>query len=66
MTAKHAATADQSVLARVPARPQLLDGPRLLAWLDDHAAGGSLVRRAVYEGAAARIRRGDFNAEVNA
>lgn len=42
--------------------PQLLDGGRLLAWLDDHATHGSVVRRAVYEGEAARIRRGDFDA----
>lgn len=45
-----------------PARTRLLDGVRLLAWLDEHAGSGSLVRRAVYEGAAARVRRGDFDA----
>lgn len=42
--------------------PQLLDAARLLTFLDTHATHGSPIRRAVYEGAATRIRRGDFNA----
>jgi hypothetical protein len=48
------------------ASPQLLDGAALLAWLDTHATTGSLIRRSIYEGEAARIRRGDFNATKEA
>lgn len=38
----------------------MADDALLLPWLDDHANRSPLVPRAVYEGLATRVRRGDF------
>lgn len=40
----------------------MADDTRLLVWLEQHAEHGSPVRRAIYEGLATRVRRGDFTA----
>lgn len=39
----------------------MIGADALLAWLDEHAGRGASVPAAVYEGLAARIRRGDFD-----